>query len=235
MRSHFDRNVVTLIVLVLTIMYIYIVTITTPTKFTNNSVLQTFANDICDSKHVLAVTIKRKINVGEYDSVLVEELSKSLRNSSHDPDEAWKNRKSLKVFVDSLAKASMLTDAYAGALYNLHHLGVFISKQEDMSLKDIVRLSIVHGRYLAPFVRGISWGPYVTATSSTPKFQVFSDTNTCTLSPSLSRALDSTSKRIMVKDVISTSLLVSHGIGHAAALISLQDLSRDVSISSATQ
>ena len=235
MRSHFDRNVVTLIVLVLTIMYIYIVTITTPTKFTNNSVLQTFANDICDSKHVLAVTIKRKMNVGEYDSVLVEELSKSLRNSSHDPDEAWKNRKSLKVFVDSLAKASMLTDAYAGALYNLHHLGVFISKQEDMSLKDIVRLSIVHGRYLAPFVRGISWGPYVTATSSTPKFQVFSDTNTCTLSPSLSRALDSTSKRIMVKDVISTSLLVSHGIGHAAALISLQDLSRDVSISSATQ
>ena len=232
-----DRNVVTLIVLVLTILYIYIVAITTPTKFTDNPVLQRRAYDVCDSKNVLAITTKKTMNVGEYDSALVEELSNSLRNSSHEPDEAWKNRKSLKVFVDSLAKASKQTNAYVGGtpLYNLHHFGVFISKQEDMSLKDIVRLSIVHGRYLAPFVHGISWGPYVTATSSTPKFQVFSDKNTCTLSPSLSRALESTSKRIKIKDVISSSLLVSHGIGHAAALLSLQDLSRDVSISSATQ
>ena len=35
-----DRNVVTLVVLVLTVLYIYIVAMTTPTKFTDNPVLQ---------------------------------------------------------------------------------------------------------------------------------------------------------------------------------------------------
>jgi len=208
-----------IVVVVSALIFIFCVLSTSNSRFVNNLRREQRTVHVCDfanKKNTVAFT--RSNYVSQPTSRYIEDLRESLRNESHLPIKAWGIKSSVKEFVDTLAYASK---EVSGAYLDLHRIGVFVSKG-NLQYQELIHFSSFHGHYLHPFVHGASWGPYITR--STPRFLFQDKEEKCQLKDTFREELQEISRTLLLNDDDdnSISLIASHGVGHAASILTLQ-------------